>query len=107
MAFPGRLVALRKTRGLTQQALADLVNVHLSQVQRYEAGTSQPTLEVIRRLAVIFSVSADTLVFDDDERGPQGDEFKLILEGVNRLSPHEKSIVKEVIQSLLNKYQAS
>ncbi|WP_250888291.1 helix-turn-helix domain-containing protein [Ralstonia solanacearum] len=48
MDFPKRLAALRKERGLTQQALADLVGVHLSQLKRYEGGTSQPTLEVLR-----------------------------------------------------------
>lgn len=43
--------ALRKERSLTQQALAELVELGITQMKRYEAGTSQPTLDVIRRLS--------------------------------------------------------
>jgi len=49
--FDERLVALRKERRLTQQALADLVGMHISQIRRYESGQSQPTLDAIRNLA--------------------------------------------------------
>ncbi|MBL0379977.1 MAG: helix-turn-helix transcriptional regulator [Desulfofustis sp. PB-SRB1] len=49
MEFPQRLSAIRKEKGLTQQKLAKLVGLHVAQVRRYEGGTSQPTLEVIRK----------------------------------------------------------
>lgn len=64
MDFSGRLVALRKERGLIQKALAGQVGAHVTQIQRYENGSIQPTLYVLRRLAVALSVSADMLVFD-------------------------------------------
>lgn len=50
--------------------------VHVAQIRRYEGGDSQPTLEVIRKLAIALSVSADMLVFDKEERGPN-DDLKL------------------------------
>jgi transcriptional regulator with XRE-family HTH domain len=59
--FHERLVSLRKERGLTQQALAEMVSMHISQIRRYESGQSQPTLDAIRKLAVALSVSADML----------------------------------------------
>jgi transcriptional regulator with XRE-family HTH domain len=37
-----RLAALRKAKGLTQQALADLVGLHTMQIHRYEAGRASP-----------------------------------------------------------------
>lgn len=37
MDFGERLAALGKEKGLTQQALAELINVHVIQVRRYEA----------------------------------------------------------------------
>ncbi len=43
--------------------------VHVAQIRRYEAGDSQPTLDVIRKLAIALSASAYMLVFDKDERG--------------------------------------
>lgn len=105
MDFPKRLAALRKERNLTQQALADLVGVHLSQLKRYEGGTSQPTLEVLRKLAVALSVSADALVFEKDERGPDED-FRLRFEAVSRLDPDERVVIKELIDGMLLKHEA-
>jgi len=105
MDFPERLAALRKERSLTQQALAEAVGVHVSQLRRYEAGQSQPTLEVIRKLAVALSVSADLLVFDKDERGPDED-LRLQFEAVGRLDPNDKSLVREVLDSIISRHDA-
>jgi transcriptional regulator with XRE-family HTH domain len=91
MEFPQRLSAIRKEKGLTQQKLAKLVGLHVAQVRRYEGGTSQPTLEVIRKLAVALSVSADTLLFDKDERGPDND-LRLQFEAISRFEPEEKQM---------------
>ena len=105
MDFPKRLVVLRKGRGLTQSVLADAVGVHVTQVRRYEAGTSQPTLDVLRKLAVALRVSADTLVFDEKERGPQ-DDMRLQFEAVSHLEPDEKEVVRSVLEGILLKHEA-
>ncbi len=70
MDFAQRLAALRKERGINKQTLARKVGIHRTQIRRYEAGTSQPTLDVLRGLAVALSVSTDALVCNEDERGP-------------------------------------
>ncbi len=106
MAFPERVTALRKQRGLSQRALAEAVGVHLTQVQRYEAGAGQPTLDVVRRLAIALSVSADVLIFDPAERGPQDDDLKLIFEAVEQFTPDEKATAKTVLQGLVLQHQA-
>jgi len=105
MDFGKRLAALRKQRSMTQQALADAVGCHVTMVRRYEAGETQPTLEVIRNMARALSVSADTLVFEQDERDPVA-ELRLQFEAISQLPPEEQSVVKEVLDSLIIKYQA-
>ncbi|MCU7861578.1 MAG: helix-turn-helix transcriptional regulator [Candidatus Thiodiazotropha sp. (ex Lucinoma kastoroae)] len=105
MEFSRRLAALRKERGLTQKALSEQVGVHITQTQRYENGSIQPTLDVLRRLAVALSVSADLLVFDKDERGPDED-LKLEFEALNQFDAEEKAIVKKVLQGLIIQHQA-
>ncbi len=100
LRFHERLVALRKDRGLTQQALAGMVEMHISQIRRYESGQSQPTLDAIRKLAVSLSVSADMLLFAQDERGPD-DDLKLQFEAVSRLNPEEKNVIRSVIESIV------
>lgn len=106
MDFAHRLVAVRKQRGMTQQALSDLVGVHVTQIRRYEAGTSQPTLDVLRALAVGLSVSTDALVFNEDERGPADDQLRLHLEALNQLDDDEKATVINLIESVLLRHQA-
>lgn len=105
MEFSERLAALRKQRGLTQKALSEQVKVHITQIQRYENGSIQPTLDVLRRLALALSVSADLLVFDKDERGPDED-LKLEFEALSQFDPEEKAIAKKVLQGLIIQHQA-
>jgi transcriptional regulator with XRE-family HTH domain len=105
MGFGKRLAALRKERSMTQQTLADKVGCHVTMVRRYEAEETQPTLEVIRNMARALSVSADTLVFDEKERAPS-DELRLQFEAVSQLPLDEQAVVKDVLESLLLKYQA-
>lgn len=100
LTFHDRLTALRKERGLTQQGLSELVGMHISQIRRYESGQSQPTLDAIRKLSVALSVSADMLLFDKDERGPD-EELKLQFEAVSRLDAEEKKVIRSVIESIV------
>ena len=40
MNFPERLAALRKEQKLTQKELAELTEVHVAQIRRYESSSS-------------------------------------------------------------------
>lgn len=106
MEFPERLTALRKARGLTQQSLADQVGLAVLQIRRYEGGTSQPALDVIRRLAIALGISADMLVFDETERGPC-EALRFQFETVSRFSEHEQSVVRELLDALIVKNQVA
>lgn len=105
MAFSQRLGRLRKERGLTQQGLADLAGVHLTQIQRYEAGTAQPTLDVMKKLAIALAASTDWLLFEDDERGPD-DELKLQFEALRQFDEDERKTAQDVLDGLILKHQA-
>jgi len=104
--FPQRLAALRKERDLTQRILSDAAGVHVTQLRRYEAGTSQPTLDVLRKLAIALRVSADRLLFEQDERDPKDPELKYQFEAVEKLDPQEIEVIKSVLDGILLKHQA-
>ena len=105
MGFGKCLAALRKARSMTQQRFADAVGCHVTMVRRYEADETQPTLEVIRKMARALSVSADALIFEQDERNPT-EELRLQFEAVSQLRPEEQAVVKDVLEGLIVKYQA-
>jgi transcriptional regulator with XRE-family HTH domain len=104
MDFPKHLVQLRKKNHLTQQHLSELVHIHVNQIKRYEAGTAQPTLDALIKLAKALRVSLDALVFNERERGPN-EELALQFEAISQLATEEQNIVKEVLESLIIKYQ--
>jgi transcriptional regulator with XRE-family HTH domain len=99
------LAVLRKQHGLTQQVLAERVGVHVVQLRRYEAGASQPTLDVIRKLATALSVSADLLLFGKDERGPD-DDLRLQFEAVSRFDAEENRVVRSLLEGMILKHEA-
>ena len=105
MDFAQRLAAFRKERALTQQALADRVSVHITQINRYESGDSQPTLDVIRRIAIALTVSADELIFGKDERGPDED-LRLQFEAISQFDDEDKELARGLLEGLILKHQA-
>jgi transcriptional regulator with XRE-family HTH domain len=105
MPFPERLATLRKQQGFTQQGLADAIGINVSQLKRYEAGSSQPTLDVLRRLAVALSVSADVLLFDKNERGPD-EELRLQFEAVSHMPPEDRQAIKTLLEGMIVKNRA-
>ena len=105
MDFAHRLSAARKERGLTQQGLADRVGVHVTQIRRYEAGSTAPTLDVLVKLATSLNVTIDSLVFSEHARDPDED-LRLSYEATRHLDPDEREMVKNLIEAVLLKHEA-
>lgn len=103
--FPQRLAELRRQHSLTQAQLAERIGMHVVQLRRYEAGTSQPTLDVIRKLSTALQVSADMLLFGKDERGPD-DDLRLQFEAVSRFDEEEKRVVRSLLEGMILKHEA-
>ena len=105
MEFVKRLVTLRKERGLTQQALANAIDLHVNQIKRYEAGTAQPTLDTLAKLAKELHTTLDDLVFGEEERGPS-DDLRLQFEALSQFDEEDRKIAKAVLESLILKHNA-
>lgn len=61
-----RLKSLRISKGLNQQALADMLNVSKSLISCYESGKRNPSLENIIAFMQIFGVTSDYLLGSDN-----------------------------------------
>ena len=59
---------LRMDRGLTQEALANALNVTAQSVSKWECGTSVPDVQLLPEIAVYFGVSIDQLFAMDPEQ---------------------------------------
>lgn len=105
MSFPTQLMQTRKAQSLTQQDLAKAAGLHINQVRRYEAGTAQPTLEGLIKLARALHTSLDALVFKEDERGPSH-KTQLLFEAIERLKEREQAVIRELLEGMILKYEA-
>lgn len=59
---------IRQENGLTQEQLANKLNLSVMTIRRYEAATRTPTWKTLQDMAGIFGVSPNSLIIDDDER---------------------------------------
>ena len=67
MKFNEKLTKLRKSKGYTQEELAEKIGVSRQAVARWEAGETTPEMAMLIGLCKAFGVSADYLILDDVE----------------------------------------
>ena len=60
--FQDNLISLRKINHLSQEELAEKLNISRQTLSKYETGESLPDIEKCKRMAEIFGVSLDDLV---------------------------------------------
>lgn len=64
MEFNNKLYNLRKQRGLSQEELANRLNVSRQTISKWEVGESTPDMEKLVALSDLFEISLDELVMD-------------------------------------------
>ena len=62
MEFNEKLQELRKSKGLTQEELAEILYVSRTAVSKWESGRGYPNIESLKEISKFFSVSIDDLL---------------------------------------------
>ncbi|MGC6769542.1 helix-turn-helix domain-containing protein [Enterococcus sp. LJL51] len=97
MVFKDRLLELRIAHNLTQQELADKLNVVKQTVGSWERGRTEPSLESLNGLATVLHTTTDYLTGQSDFTEP--DERSI--EATTRLIfPDKNPIFTEIVQNL-------
>ena len=84
--------------------MADQIGLHVNQVRRYEAGSAQPSLEALKKIAIAMRVTIDSLVFGPGERGPD-EELRLQLKAISHMPEVEKKIIQALLEGMIVKHQ--
>lgn len=61
-----RLKEIREYQGISQKSLANLLNVSPSNIYNYETGRTEPSTDILCKLANLLNVTVDYLVGNDD-----------------------------------------
>lgn len=105
MSIAVRIASLRKQKGLSQQALADATGIHVTQIKRYEGGSALPSLDALKRLSQTLRVTADSLIFEEDELKPDAD-LALQFQAINNMQPEQQEVIKQLLEGMIIKYEA-
>lgn len=62
MEFHEKLQELRKSRGLTQEELAEALYVSRTAISKWESGRGYPSIDSLKNISAYFSVSIDALL---------------------------------------------
>ena len=66
MEFNEKLQELRKSKGLTQEELAEKLFVSRTAVSKWESGRGYPSIDSLKEIARFFSVTIDDLICSDE-----------------------------------------
>lgn len=98
---------IREEKGLTQQQIADLIDMHRSNYSKVENGERELSIEAIGKIAKYFGMTIDQLVnFNGNLPAEITMEDKSLLEQVRliqELDPEEKKIIFKIIDTFLTK----
>jgi len=109
MSFGRNLAKFRKQRGLTQEELVKLSGVGISQIRRYEADKSSPSLDATIRLVKALGVSIDEMVFDKTTAIASNKTIDRELleqfEMISYMDEEERNLVKKILEGVIVKNQ--
>lgn len=88
-----RIKLLRKEQEMTQEQLADYLNVSRSSVKGYENNGVEPSLNVLVKIANVFNISLDYLLGRTEEK-----------HNINLLNADAKELLLKII-TLANEYK--
>ena len=106
MTFGEKVRQLRKRKKLTQEQLAELIGTHESHIGRYEKDQSAPSAPALKKLAKVFNVSVDYLLFEKEETSLSvkisDTELLEQFEELDKMDDEKRTLVKRIISMAIN-----
>lgn len=107
MDIGSRIKELRVAKKLTQTDLANKVGMSYIQIGRYEVSKSNPSAEVLQKIASALGTTTDYLMKgnNDDVVSAQLDDLELLnqFKEIEKLDKEDKYLVKTFIDAFITK----
>ncbi|MCL2519018.1 MAG: helix-turn-helix domain-containing protein [Oscillospiraceae bacterium] len=97
---------LRKQKDLTQEQLAEYLNISPQAISRWEINSTLPDITLVPMLANIFDVSSDTLLGIDIEAKEKRIEA-IAKEATNHIFKHQYDEAEKLLRTALKEYPNS
>ncbi|MDO4741805.1 MAG: helix-turn-helix transcriptional regulator [Candidatus Saccharibacteria bacterium] len=76
MTLPEKLAKLRKAAGLSQEEVADKLELTRQTISKWETGQSSPDLDKVLPLCNLYNVTPDELLHDDNKKSHKTEDQK-------------------------------
>ena len=103
MNFNHNLYKLRKQKGLSQEELANCLNVSRQTISKWEVGDSTPDMEKLVAISELFEISLDALVMENASTHARADSAQSEIpneQKKNLLTDENKQIAKRGLKIL-------
>ncbi len=100
MEIGKKLHQLRKLAGMTQEQLAEKLNVSRQTVSKWEGGTTLPDLDSMVRISRMFQVSLDELLLEEEGRMREKEDV-ITLEDMMKINLHNRRMTLLLVSGII------
>lgn len=101
MSLGKRLFELRQNAEVSLQQVGDAVGVSKAHIWELEKGrTSNPSFDLVKKLAAYFGVSPEVLVGDATAPAPEDQQIARIHRDLKHLSARDRAIIESMVTSM-------
>ena len=101
MKIGNKLNQLRKLSGMTQEQLAEKIDVSRQTISKWESDSTSPDLESIVKLSRIFHVSLDDLLGEAETSVTNRNDEQITLEDLMKINLHNRRMTLLLIGGLI------
>ena len=102
MDFGNKVQFLRKSYHLSQESLASILKINRNYLSRIETGKSEPTLSIIRDIALFFKVDVASLMNINKNNLNNEEKINNIVEGCHYLMSDDLDFLIRIISVMRN-----
>lgn len=96
-AIGQRIRKFRRANGLSQEVLAERVDISVTHMSHIETGTTKLSLPVLVALAAALEASTDDLLYDQDPPAAHTVEKDRIMRTLDGFTPQQLRLVNDVL----------
>lgn len=101
MEIGNKINQLRKLSGMTQEQLAEKLNVSRQTISKWESDSTSPDLESIVKISRIFHVSLDDLLKEVEAGVANKTDEQITLEDLMKINLHNRKMTLLLISGLI------
>lgn len=99
-----KLKQIRKSKGMSQEQLALLLNINRNYLSRIENGKSEPTASVLKHIAQIFNIDLNSLLDAQKQIEENYEKIKYIVENCKHLHTKDLDFIIRIISIMREEY---